>query len=124
MQQIKLGLSSIGSMGSSSVDWKRLNSPFPPPPRSLPAFSPSLHFHELDVQDTELHVGAHFVLNWDTAGGGHLRVRHVDDPGKLQWATHPGRGFVVAARGEHPSALGPRGKPLQQGGSGGAAALG
>jgi hypothetical protein len=87
-------------MSSSSVDWKRLNSPFPGAPRSLPTFRPSLHFHEHDAPDTKLPVGSRFIVTWETMNGGRLLASHTDDPEKVLWASRPGQGFVVAASGE------------------------
>ncbi|MFP4345321.1 MAG: alpha-glucosidase [Anaerolineales bacterium] len=51
------------------------------------------------LPDADYTVGD-FLLQWREEGGGTLEVRHRSDPGRILWATLPGKGFVAAAEGE------------------------
>ena len=60
--------------------------------------SGTLTFEPAALPATDYQVGP-FIVTWDDGDGGWLRIVHSDAPGKVLWATLPGRSFIAAARG-------------------------
>ncbi|KAI4325612.1 hypothetical protein MLD38_030994 [Melastoma candidum] len=91
----------MSSLKITKKHHRRLNNPFPSPPKSLPFIQGSLFIQSPSLTSTKVFpIGNDFQLGWSPQDGGSLSVSHRGHPAKAIWSTVPGRAFVSAALAE------------------------
>ncbi|XP_010271777.1 PREDICTED: uncharacterized protein LOC104607781 [Nelumbo nucifera] len=88
----------MASLKITKKHHKRLNNPFPRPPKTFPLIHGSLFFNHRALPAEQIfRVGKDFWLSWSSIHGGYLSISHHSQPTRSIWSTVPGQAFVSAA---------------------------